>query len=238
MPDESGPPKLPGAIRAKLADLDAEITQLLSDARALLTTEIGRPISFMFTDSTSEDILSDYERAQMLSFVIRFENLPAHFDVQLSEVDGRHRIANLDYVRHVLNDFRPLVQNQSDSVYYKKIHKFWRDRLLCPDPTIDTTIRAHDKEGNDLTSLVVDFHGERQKAIGFVLKSLDFDYLYNGILQHSDERFSKQLVADYISGNLNYILWKHMLALGFIKEMLFPYYQLAVYLAFPKLGSL
>ena len=80
---------------------------------------------------------------------------------------------------------------------------------------------------------------EHAKAIAEALSHLHLDYLYNGILQHSDEVFSSRFVKDYTSGELNYILWKHVHILSFIQELLAPYHKLFLnFLAFPKLGPL
>ena len=58
------------------------------------------------------------------------------------------------------------------------------------------------------------------------------------ILQHSDEHFSKRFVDEYISGEINYIFWKHAYLLGLIKDLLKPYHMILNQLSFPKLGPL
>src|SRR5439155_514923 len=78
---------------------------------------------------------------------------------------------------------------------------------------------------------------ERNRAITAVLRSLECDYLYNGILQHSDVRFAERFLKDYVSGELNYFLWKHMHAFDMLREMLEPYHRLLSILTFPKLGT-
>jgi hypothetical protein len=67
---------------------------------------------------------------------------------------------------------------------------------------------------------------------------MNFGYLYNGILQHSDPGFSTQYLEDYTSGALNYVLWKHAHVLGVIRRLLWPYFLLMNVLTFPKLGPL
>jgi hypothetical protein len=73
---------------------------------------------------------------------------------------------------------------------------------------------------------------------GLLVDQFDYDYLYNGVLQHSDASYSERLLADYTSGELNYILVKHVLPLGTVHKWLEPWYRLAVALTFPKLGPL
>jgi hypothetical protein len=79
---------------------------------------------------------------------------------------------------------------------------------------------------------------QSNKAITSVLKSLDFSYLYNGILQHSGPRYSKRYVLDYTSGEFNYVLCKHVAVLKFIAHLLAPYHQLISVLTFPRMGRL
>jgi hypothetical protein len=71
-----------------------------------------------------------------------------------------------------------------------------------------------------------------------LLESLECDYLYNGILQHSDVRYAERFFKDFISGEINYLLWKHVHALDVIREMLEPYHRLVSTITFPKLGPL
>ena len=70
------------------------------------------------------------------------------------------------------------------------------------------------------------------------MRPLEFDYLYNGILQHSGQEFSQRFLDDYSSGEFNYILWKHVHLLEFIRHLLYPYYRILNTFVFPKLGPL
>jgi hypothetical protein len=79
---------------------------------------------------------------------------------------------------------------------------------------------------------------QSHKALGTVLRSLDFGFLYNGFLQHSDPQYTDRFLDEYVSGELNYTLMKHVAALGFIKDRLLPYYFMAGALVFPRLGHL
>src|SRR5438270_11428134 len=92
--------------------------------------------------------------------------------------------------------------------------------------------------GNDVTALYSKWLTENKRAITAVITNLEFSYLYNGILQHSDTSLSKRYLSDYASVELNYLLWKHVRVLGFIKSLLGPYYKMMNVLTFPKLGPL
>ena len=95
-----------------------------------------------------------------------------------------------------------------------------------------------DKDKCDVTDIYSQWLGERNKAIRRILEGLDYGYLYNGFLQHSDPDISERFFQDYVSGELNYLLWKHVLPLDTLADLLQPYHQLVRCLTFPNLGAL
>lgn len=230
---------LPERIRQRIERQKSEIHQIFDAASALLVTQLPGPVSLRFQHSApTPDVITDDERAQSLSFIIRYEHLPEEYRVQVIEREGDYYIGNLPFLRHALNDFRPLIQNKTDSVFYRNIHRTWYPMLARESPTEGLTFRVSTADGTDVTSIFMKWLGEHNKAISFVMKALDYDYLYNGILQHSDTVYTHRFWEDYTSGELNYILWKHTHMLGFIKEMLRPYYLIANTHTFPRLGPL
>jgi hypothetical protein len=232
--------KIPGRIVERLNSLDSEVGSIVAEADAKMTTQFPPRVAFEFSSSVlGRDMLSDYERAQSVSFVTRYEHLPEQLHAQLvSDDNGKWHIANLWELRHVLNDFRPIIQNQSDSVYYQKVHSVWFQMLRRADPSEGMTIRVRDDADQDVTDTYSSCLGERNRAVRHIIGALDFDYLYNGFLQHSDERFSKRLFQDYMSGELNSLIWKHVRPLARIRSLLQPYYVLIRVLTFPSLGPL
>ena len=232
------PPKLPDRIADRLKALESEVQGVISKATAAFCTQLPGPIAFRYQHSAPGDILTMEERAQSVSFITRYEYLPDDYPVRLVEHSGNWYIDNLAFLRHALNDFRSIIQNQSDAVYYQRVHNVWYKALRRADPAKGLTVRALDAHGLDVTSTFAAWMGERNKAIVVALDAMEYKYLYNGILQHSDPRFSKRFLEDYVSGELNYLFWKHAYTLGFIREMLLPYYRLMNALTFPKLGPL
>ena len=230
--------QLPERIQSRLESLQQEIEQIISRAEHLLITKLPDPIAFAFENKAPRDVLTPEERAQSISFVTRFEHLPADVTVELVEREGNYYVANMMYVRHALNEYRPLIQNEKDSVYYQRIHQVWYRMLTLDDASKGTTIRVKDRQDKDVTPIYTRWISERNKVITSVLEPLDYKYLYNAILQHSDSAYSERFVRDYTSGELNYILWKHMHVLGFIREMLRPYNLLISFLTSPRLGHL
>lgn len=230
--------KLPERIQNRLQILQREIDQIICGAEELLKTQLPNPIQFQFENSAPRDVLTDYERAQSISFLTRFDHLPLDYTVKIVKRDGVCFIANMDFLRHALNEFRPLIQNERDSVYYQRIHAVWYAMLTLDDPKEGTTIRVFGKAKNDVTPIFTRWLSERNKAISYVLRPLDYKYLYNGILQHSDASFSQRFLQDYTSGEIHYVLWKHVHFLQFIRAMLGSYYQLLTFLTAPRLGPL
>lgn len=229
---------LPESIIKRLESLDSEVNRIISTATNLLKTPSPPKVSFEFGNRAPQDFLTEDERAQSIGFITKYEDLPANYSVQLTRQGDRFHIANMPYLRHVLNDFRPLIQNQDDSIHYQNIHNTWRAMLTRESPVSGTKIMVYDQENKDITPLFIQVLSERNQAISFVKRPLDYDYLYNGVIQHCDPRHSKRFLEDYTSGEWNYILWKHVQILGFVKDMLYPYYRLINCITFPKLGAL
>lgn len=230
---------LPQHIQDRLANLDCEVQAIIQSAQANFVTEIPRRLAFSMTSTLGTgDLMTPYERAQSVSFVTRYEHLPENITVRLVEKDGQWLIGNLWVLRHVLNDFRPIIQNQRDAVYYARVHSIWNQMLRRTDPTQGLVVRVLAENGDDVTVQYTKWLNENKRAITAVLGALEFGYLYNGILQHSDGDLSRRFLADYVSGDLNYLLWKHIKVLGFIKSLLGPYHRLMSVLTFPQLGAL
>jgi hypothetical protein len=241
MQDASAAPAvLPERIANRFKALALEVETVTSAANRELTTRIPDLISFRFENSAlDQDILSDYVRAQSVSFVARFEHLPADVQTRLIADDrDQWRIGNLWDLRQALNDFRPIIQNQSDSVYYQNVHNTWARLLRATDKSKGTVVRVFDSNRHDVTDIYSKWLGERNRAIRLIISGLDYGYLYNGFLQHSDPELSERLFNDYVSGELNYLLWKHVLPLGALVSLLQPYHQLMRCLTFPSLGPL
>ncbi|MFQ5715387.1 MAG: hypothetical protein ACE5GU_15295 [Candidatus Scalinduaceae bacterium] len=232
------PSNLPDKIKEKLDSLNQEIAQIDTGALNIIQTKIDEPVSFIFKNNTIGDFLSDYERAQSISFVSRFENLPVLKTTHIINHQNNYYLKNIAYIRHILNEYRSIIHNECDSVYYQNVHNLCFKMLNLGDPQEGTTINAVNIKDEDITHKIIKCLREYNKAIKFVLRPLEFDYIYNGILQHSDEKLSKRFTKDYMSGELNYIFWKHAYLLGLIKELLAPYYKILSFLSFPKIGPL
>lgn len=230
----------PQPLREKLAAFNEEIHALITKAESFLTTELIQPVQLSFSGKVfGRDIITDYERAQQISFVSRFDHLPDECPVYLQKVGDAFYISNISEIRHTLNEYRPIIINENDPVYYQKLHNFCATKLKNKEGEVNKLcLRAKSFPDIEATVTFLQWIGDRNKAMRWLLEQLEFDYIYNGILQHHDDRFSKRFMAEYTSGELNFIFWKHAHILGFLKELIRPYYQVVHYLTFPKLGPL
>jgi len=233
--------KIPDRIQKRLADLQSEIDEIVATARCKFLTEAPQRIGFTFSGSSKTgagDLMSEYERAQSVAFVTRYDNLPEDMKTHLVEHEGRWMISNLWVLRHVLNDFRPLIHNQHDAVHYNHVHRTWFKMLQRADDKDGIMIRVRDENERDITTVYSQSLVENKQAISAVVNRLDFGYLYNGVLQHSDPKYTNRFWSDYTSGELNYLLLKHVRVLGFIKGLLKPYHTMMSFMTFPTLGGL
>ena len=229
--------EIPTNIQAKFDALNASVEQIINRGHAALSTTINGKISLEYKSSAPRDILTDFERAQSVCFVTKYESLPAVNSVTIVEHEGKYFPSNIDYIRHVLNEYRPIVQNQEDSVHYQRIHAFCHLKLGA-DPTKDLSITVNHIDGRDVTSDFKKSLGERNKAIRTMIEECEFDYIYNGILQHSDHRFTERFWREYTNGDLNYIFIKHEKILEVIRDLLVWHYRVFHFLTFPKMGPL
>lgn len=231
---------MPERIAKRFEAITAEVQRAIDEANQNIVTTIPQRIAFRYESAVLDrDILSECERAQSISFVTRFDHFPDDLHTQIAvDQQGNWWIANLWDLRQALNDFRSVIQNQSDSIYYQNIHNTWVQALRQMDKSKGTVVRVLDDHQLDVTPVYVKWLGERNQAIRRLLASLEYGYLYNGFLQHSDPKFSRRLMQDYVSGEINYLLWKHVRPLGELKRLLRPYYTLMRSLTFPTLGPL
>lgn len=236
---EQQPSNLPDQIQQRFDALQDQIDAIIQAASAILKTELPAPISVSITNSSPLPSPTTAERAQAVSFVTRYEQLhPDPCEIRTANFDGLYYISNFSFLKHVLNEYRPLIQNKTDNVYYQRVHRFCYEMLDRDDDGKGNMIRVSDGEHNDIKPTFAKWLCERNKAISFVLKPTDFGYLYNGILQHSNPKYTQQFLDDYTSGKLQYILVKHVYILHFIRDMLKPYYILMSAFSRPKLGPL
>lgn len=238
MSPQSDIQSLPPKDQKELKKVSTEADQVIFDTFPESPFSPKDKIALEFSGISSNDVLTDDERAQSISFIILFENLPSTYPVKFQVKAGKCHISNMNILRAALNEFRPLLQNQKDLIYYQKVHNVWCKMLRRKDSHDGTCIRAIDIKKNDVTQKYIAYLTAHRKAISLALDKLEFGFLYNGILQHSDPAHSKRFLDEYTSGKLDYVLLKHYYTLPYFRECLLPYYQLMKNLTSPERGHL
>ncbi len=229
-------------VKDKFGNIHKELSQTVDEARDKIEVQIDGRLSIAIRNAAiGQDIITAEDRARFTHFVAKFQQLPEITTVDLVERNGNIFVENLEDAKHVLNEFRPIVWNQNDSIYYNRLYKSISSKLFLKDPTVGTIFSVFRNKKEDITDLYSKFLKSHRDAIRFILKSYesDLDYLYNGVLQHSDKDFSERLANEFYSGELSYILIKNALLLGPVKQLLIPFFYFAAIL-FPdfQLGSL
>jgi len=214
------------SIKSRLADESKWVESAVQAGLARVKTQIQPPLYFRYRNAALGQAFPDAEeRAFLVNFVAKYQQLPEFHRVEIAQDDesGLH-FANLAYARHCLTEYRPVIMNHGDAIYYKHVHVFCRKPLSHKDPHTGTVFSVLASDGQDITDTYLQLLDESHSAIGVIFKHGEFDYLYNGVLQHSDSRFSERHAKDYSSGEMNYLLFRHALLLNSIKGLLFPHY--------------
>jgi hypothetical protein len=229
--------EVPQRIIDRLDELQRDADLRYNQACAVQVTRLGKA-AFRFTHSAPSDILTKDDRAQSVCFITKYEHLTEVAGVHIVEKNGDFFLENIAFFRHVLNEYRPIIQNQRDSIHYMNIHKLIREKLLLKDPREGLVLTVIDEEQNDISDSFLRYLNERAKTIRRIITGLDYDYIYNGILQHSDHTYTDRFLEEYNSGEINYVFLKHAFLLNAIKQELLWHYKILNFLTFPKLGPL
>lgn len=228
--------EVPVHIKKKIDKLYDEAAAILNKAYSFIEG-FDLQISLVFEHSAPSNILTDEERFQQVCFITRYECLPNIEGIIVREKDGKYYFSNLDFIRYVLNEYRIILFNQRDSIFYKKLHNFCYSKLANNDASKGLSISAFDVNNSEKTDEFIRFLNANTKAIDFILTYCELDYIYNGILQHADNRHTERYWDDYYNGELNYIFLKNAILVSETKNFMDVYYKIMNCLTFPKLGS-
>jgi hypothetical protein len=224
--------------RSRVKKAIDEAAQISQHAATLAPTRLKGSVSFRYEISAPIPELNPFERAQSVCFVAKYDNLPNPTNIGLAEYQGHYYLANMNYMRHALNEYRPIIQNESDSVHYSQIHHLCYSKLLTESHALGLKITALDESDSDITETFTAVLGEHNRAVKSIIKACEFDYIYNGILQHFDHSYTNRFWDEYSSGRLNYVFIRHFLLLEDIRRYLSWHYHILNIISWPKLGPL
>lgn len=144
------------------------------------------------------------------SKITNVEPLPSrdvYFMKVTQKVSRREIYIDLTIYEAYLNSVRSVIYMQTEDIYYSKVIDEYNRALSGHND--NWKINALDEEGiNDISDKVIQSYCQIKKLISEILKDDDFDFVYNGVLQHVDERFRARYIREKKNGKLVYTLFK------------------------------
>ena len=222
----------------RLADMHAVNERLADKAEAMIEIEIDGPIQFLYEISAPTPTLTSYEQAQSLCFFTKYASLPEVPTIEIKEHNGRYYPDNIDDFRHLLNEYRPIIQNEKDSTHFQNVHGLCRRKLRNTDHSIELSVTVIGSDGADITDAFTNMLNQKVRSLRWLLKQFDFDYIYNGILQHSDHRYTNRYISEYSSGELHYAFINHSVICDAVKRELYWHNRILATFAAVGIGPL
>ena len=232
--------EMPSTIREKLERCENEAHTILQDAATLITDFDTSLIGFRVSSSAPRPLMSHVEQAQSLAFIVRYQHLPElhSFTAGRDPKTGLYYLNEIDQVRAALNEYRTIFYNKNDGISYGVITNLYQRAFTLGDPDASMRIEALSSSGDDHSQDYLEHLLSRKKAIRAAISDSDFDYIFNGVLQHSDNKFAMQMVKDYTDGSLAYLLLKNLLIAQGLKDLLTEHFKVINVLNFPRMGAL
>jgi hypothetical protein len=233
--------KIPPEILQKLRSAEDEAHKILEDAWKEVSEFDCERIGIRISSNSPLPLMSTEEQAQSLAFIVRYEHLPElnSFVAGRNPRTGLYYLNEIDEIRAALNEYRTIFFNQKDGIYFGAITNLYQ-KSFCPEEPnkVPMVIQALTKEEEDLSHDYLKHLLSRKKAIRTAVKGSDFDFIYNGVLQHAAKEHSLQMVKQYTDGSLAYMLLKNLILAQGMKELLSEHYKVIRMLNFPRMGSL
>lgn len=232
--------EIPPEILTRLRDCEAEAQAILNDAEGVITDFDTSQVGFRVTARSPLPLMPFELQAQSLTFIIRFNHLP-EFD---SFVAGRHPktglyyLNEIDSIRAALNEYRTIFFNQRDGIYFGRITNLYQRAFVAELAGLSMRFEAIDANEVDHSTAFLEHLKSRKKAIQHTIAHSDFDFIFNGVLQHSDGTHSMRMVEAYTDGSLAYTLLKNFILARGLKEFLREHYRVINTLNFSAMGPL
>jgi len=230
---------IPPQILEKLKKCENEAIAIIEEAKSKVTDFDTSSIGLQVTSTAPLPLMTCEERAQSLAFVVRYEHLPELHNITPDpHPSGHYYLKEIDQIRAALNEYRTIFYNERDGICYATITKLYERAFNPKHPNASMRIEALTPEGQDLSADYLKHLKSRKRAIQHAIKRSDFDYIFNGVLQHTDGQYAMQMVKQYTDGSLAYLLLKNFLIAQGLKDLLSEHYKVINVLNFPKMGPL
>ncbi|MFH1719186.1 MAG: hypothetical protein ABIF19_17660 [Planctomycetota bacterium] len=230
---------IPPQILKKLKKCENEAIAIIEEAKSKVTDFDTSSIGLQVTSTAPLPLMTCEERAQSLAFVVRYEHLPElHNFTAGRHPSGHYYLNEIDQIRAALNEYRTIFYNKKDGICYGTITNLYERAFNPKHPNASMRIEALTPEGQDLSADYLKHLKSRKRAIRYAIERSDFDYIFNGVLQHTDGQYAMQMVKQYTEGSLAYLLLKNFLISQGLKDLLSEHYKVINVLNFPKMGPL
>ena len=233
--------EIPPDILQKLRDSEDEAHEILETVWKDVTEFDTTQIDIRISSSSPMPLMTNEEQAQSLVFVVRYEHLPeiSSYVAGRHPETGRYYLNEIDDIRAALNEYRTIFFNHNDGIHFGAITNLYQRRFCPEDPNrAPMIIQALTKEKKDLSAEYLNHLKSRKKAIRKAVEMSDFDFIYNGVLQHADGRHAMRMIKAYTDGSLAYLLLKNLTLAQGMKKLLNEHYKVIRILNFPRMGAL
>jgi hypothetical protein len=231
---------IPPQITEKFKKNESEAFSILEEANEIVSDFDASSVQFRVSSTAPLPLLTINEQAQSMAFIVRYDHLPVlNSFVAGRHPDGRRYFLNeIDQVRAALNEYRTIFFNNRDGIHYGAITNLYQRAFNRKSPHPSMKYEAILSEGADVSDDYLNHLKTRKKAIQHAIGRSDFDYIFNGVLQHSDGQYSKRMVKEYTDGSLQYTLLKNLFIAQGLKDLLSEHYKVINVMNFPKMGAL
>ncbi len=224
----------------RLRDCEEEALKILNDANGLITDFDPALVNLKVTSSSPLPLMPFELQAQSLTFIIRYDHLPEFnsFVAGRNPKTGLYYLIETDSIRAALNEYRTIFFNKQDGIYYGRITNVYQQAFVSEPVGASMRFEAIDADHVDHSDEFLEHLKSRKKAIQYTISHSDFDFIFNGVLQHSDGAYSMRMVKAYTDGSLAYTLLKNFILAQGMKGFLREHYRVINTLNFPSMGPL
>ena len=140
--------------------------------------------------------------------------------IRINQQNGKYMIEELYLYKSALNDMRTMIFNNDDSIYFNKIHCIILKWLKNKDSELGIKLTITDNNGIDITEHFIKVLNSQHKIINKLVNSSDLPFLYNAVLQHTDNKDMKRFITEYSNGMIQCTIIKcYYLCPVFIKML-------------------
>lgn len=223
-------------------ELIKRVGKIMIDINRIIDLELIKlpnlgTVSFRLEHSSPNPIMTEDTRMIHMNYIMKVQALGDVEDPKFKQSeDSLFYLENINEYKHTINSYRALIYNQNDSVYYTRLCKYISNCFLKRD-SMGLKMYAFDIEGNDISNDFIQYIKSLKKYISELIRHSDLDFLYNGVLQHSDIVHTNRYNEEYRTGKLDITILKNVILLDAVKFALERIMIPINFLTFPSRGG-